>query len=277
VTRIGGAHAIVTGGSSGIGLEVAAQLVGRGARVSLVARDAARLTEVAAKVGATATATADVTDPDAVQRAFAGLTSSVGPCDILVTCAGAATPGRFLELGDDAFREQMDLDYFGTLWCVRQVVPSMVERGLGHLVLVASTAALVGVYGYGAYAPAKYAVRGLAETLRPELAPAGITVTCVYPPDTDTPGLAAENRAKPPETAAVSAAIAPKSAEHVARAVVSGIERGRLVVTADLQTEALVRLGGLAAPMARWSVDRAVRSTQGGAPRRPWSRLVGDR
>ena len=90
----------------------------------------------------------------------------------------------------------MEIDYFGTLHAVRAVVPAMVERRRGHLVLVSSTVAHVGVYGYSAYAPAKHAVRGLAETLRPELKPHGITVACAYPPDTDTPGYAEENRHK---------------------------------------------------------------------------------
>ncbi len=119
-----------------------------------------------------------------------------GPVDVLLTSAGGAHPGYFGELDDAVFRAQMDVDYFGTLHAVRAVVPSMTERGRGHLVLVSSTAALVGVFGYSAYAPAKYAVRGLAETLRPELAPAGIVVACAYPPDTRTPGLRRRERAE---------------------------------------------------------------------------------
>ena len=87
----------------------------------------------------------------------------------------------------------MELNYFGTLYPVRAVVPSMIERRQGHLMLVSSAAGIVGVYGYSAYAPAKFAVRGLAETLRAELKPHGIVVGCAYPPDIDTPGLEAED------------------------------------------------------------------------------------
>src|SRR5262249_8667240 len=144
--------------------------------------------------------------------------------------------------------------------------PSMIERHRGHIVTVASTAALVGVFGYSAYAPAKYAVRGLAETLRPELAPHGIVVACAYPPDTDTPGLARENETQPRETHAVSAAIKPKSAAHVGRAIVRGIERDREVITADLQTALLARLPSIAVPVARRSIDRAVRKAQRAGP-----------
>ena len=202
---------------------------------------------------------ADVRDQQAVRDAVAAAASARGPIDIVVTAAGYARPGYFGELPDDAFRDQVDVDYFGTLHVVRATVPSMVERGHGHIVTVASTAALIGVFGYSAYAPAKYAVRGLAETLRPELAPHGVVVACAYPPDTDTPGLAAENEHKPRETARLSAAITPRTAEAVARAVVRGIERDRLVITADAQTAALARAAGVLGPYVRWSVDRTVR------------------
>jgi 3-dehydrosphinganine reductase len=208
---------------------------------------------------ATATAAADVTDVEAVAAAVAACGGVHGPVDVLLTSAGGAHPGYFGELDAAVFRAQMEVDYFGTLHAVRAVVPSMMERGRGHLVLVASTAALVGVFGYSAYAPAKYAVRGLAETLRPELAPSGIVVACAYPPDTRTPGFDAENALKPAETAKISEAITPRDAEHVAKALVAGIEKDRLVITADFQTAALARAAGLLGPYVRHTMDRTVR------------------
>jgi len=132
---------------------------------------------------------------------------------------------------------------------------------------VASTVALVGVYGFSAYAPAKHAVRGLAETLRPELKPYGIMVGCAYPPDTETPGLAAENEHKPEATRRISASITPRSAFTVAEAMVKGIERNRLVVTADASSAALARAGGLLGPVLRPVLDRHVRAA-GDAPGR---------
>ena len=197
MTKLTNAHVVITGGSSGIGLETARLAVARGARVSLIARDAGRLAAAAADVGAAVTAPADVSDADALATALSTATEANGPCDVLVTSAGSSHPGYFARLDDAVFREQMDVDYFGTLHAVRAVVPSMIERGRGHLVTISSTAGLIGVFGYSAYGPAKYAVRGLAETLRPELAPHGIVVACVYPPDTRTPGFDAENALKP--------------------------------------------------------------------------------
>ncbi|MFN8037455.1 MAG: SDR family oxidoreductase [Acidimicrobiia bacterium] len=269
MTRFSGAHVVVTGGSSGIGLETARLAAGRGAAVSLVARDPGRLEAAAASIAASApgaaigTASIDVTDSAAVRAGFAALARERGPADVLVTAAGLAHPGYFEQLDDAVFRDQMEVDYFGTLHAIRAVVPSMLERRRGHLVLVSSTAGLVGVFGYSAYIPTKYAVRGLAETLRRELKPRGIVVSCVYPPDTDTPGFAAENEIKPAETTAISAAIAPRPAADVATAIVRGVERDRRVITVDVQTALLARAGGLLEPLVHRSMDRTVRKVQG--------------
>jgi 3-dehydrosphinganine reductase len=256
---------LITGGSSGIGLATAARCRDGGAAVSLVARDPDRLAAARDRLltgGPTprvAIASADVADAAALTRAIDELVAELGPVDVLVTSAGESHPGHFAELSDDVFRAQMEVGYFGTLHATRAVVPSMIERGRGHLVFVASTVALIGIYGFSAYAPAKYAVRGLAETLRPELKPHGIVVACAYPPDTDTPGLVRENEHKPEATKRISATIKPRSADAVAAAIVRGIERNRTVITADPQTAGLVRAGGLVAPVLNATLDRKAR------------------
>lgn len=265
MTQLVGTHVCITGGSSGIGLAFAKRCVERGAAVSIIARDADRLTSARDAIaglrpGARVTSgCADVADRDVLHAVIASVAGEFGPVDVLVTCAGYARPGRFVDLSDDVFRRQMEVDYFGTLYAVRAVLPFMLERRRGHVLLVASTAALVGVYGYAAYAPAKFAVRGLAETLRPECLAAGVVVACAYPPDTDTPGLAEENTHKPEVTKRISASITPRTAEAVADAMVRGIERNRLIVTADAGTAALARGAGLVAPLLHRYLDRHVR------------------
>ena len=97
----------------------------------------------------------------------------------------------------------------------RAVVPSMIERRAGSFVGVSSAAGLLGVFGYTAYSPTKFAVRGFLESLRSELLPHGIHVGCSFPPDTDTPQLTDENRYKPKETRAIGGTIKPLSAEQV--------------------------------------------------------------
>jgi 3-dehydrosphinganine reductase len=267
MTTVVGAHAIVTGGSSGIGLATARLLARRGAHLSLLARDRERLDAAARIVAADCAAPvgvgcADVRDAAALDAELTRLCADHGACDILVTAAGGAHPGYFEQLDESVFRDQMNVDYFGTLHAIRSVAPSMRARRRGHVVTMSSTAALLGVFGYTAYAPAKAAVRSLAETLRAELTHDGIVVACAFPPDTRTPGFDRENELKPAETAQVSAAITPRDADVIARAIVRGIERDRLVITADVQTAALARAAGLLAPISRRTVDRAVRKAR---------------
>jgi len=255
-------HVIVTGGSSGIGLATARLLAERGAEVSLIARGRERL-EAAAKELSAAARAADVADQAAVTRAVAELEEEQGePCDVLISSAGLARPGRFLELPDEVFRQMIDVDYFGTLHALRAVVPGMVERGRGSVVAVSSAAGLLGIYGYSAYGPAKFAVRGLMESLRAELTPCGVHVGVVFPPDVDTPQLAEENRWKPAETRAVGGTIKPIPAEQVAQAIVKGIDRRTFVICPDLGTRALSRFGSVLTPLLNREFDRRVRAVR---------------
>ncbi len=266
MTSLAGAHVLITGGSAGIGYATAVRALERGARVSLVARDAERLASAEDRLESgvsdptrVAAEPADVTDPEMFERALGLLVAQFGPVDVLVTNAGGARPGHFEELPASVFTQQMELNYFGTLHPIRAVVPSMIEHRRGHIMLVSSGAGIVGVYGYSAYSPAKFAVRGLAETLRAELKPHGIVVGCAYPPDTDTPGLEREGETKPVATASFSETIKVRSPEAVGKGIVTGIERDRLVVTFDATTAMLTRIGGLLGPVVRATMDRHVR------------------
>lgn len=257
---VAGRHAVVTGGSQGIGLETARLLTDRGARVTLVARRTDVLEQAAASIGRDARwVAADVTDPVAVDAAVAEAVAGLGAVDLLITCAGEAHPGYYEQIPLDVVRAQMDVLYFGTVHAVRAVLPAMLERGSGGLVGVSSTAGLLGAFGFGAYAPAKYAVRGLFATLHAEYGHRGIYAACVFPPDTLTPGFEAENRIKPPETAAVSAGVKPRTAGAVAAAIVKGIEKGRREITADPSTALLAKGGALAAMVADRQMQAALR------------------
>lgn len=249
---------IVTGGSQGIGAAIARAASARGAAVSIIARGEEQLRATAEPIGAN-WASADVTDPKALQRAVDELEARSGPCDALVACAGTALPGRFLEVPIDEFESQMRLNYLGAVHAARAVLPGMVSRGRGHLVLTSSTVGVIGVVGYSGYGPTKAAVHELAHCLRYEVEPAGVTVAVLYPPDTDTPGFAVENTRKPPETSAVSGAITPVSADVVAAAVISGMNKGRHHISVDPLTRVLVRAGGIVEPMLRPILARKIR------------------
>merc|ERR1719397_934713 len=103
-----------------------------------------------------------------------------------------------------AFTKMMDANYFSAINMTRAVLPHMIEHSSGQLVFISSVAGQLGVYGYTAYAPSKYAVRGFCEVLYAELRPLGIGVSLVFPPDTETPGLAQEDELKPKATKLIS-------------------------------------------------------------------------
>jgi 3-dehydrosphinganine reductase len=263
-----GAHVLVTGGSSGIGLACARQAIDRGARVSLVARRPDVLDDAAASLrsagGEVAVAATDVSDAGQASAAVAALSEALGPVDVAICSAGQTRPGYFQELEPELFEQLMDVNYFGTVNVVRAVVPSMIERRRGSIVGVSSAAGLVGVFGYSAYTPTKFAVRGLLETLRAELAPYGIHVGCSFPPDTDTPQLADEEQYKPTETKAISGTIKPLSAERVAANILDGIETERFALIPDVQTRGLAKIAGVAPRLVARIMDRQARKARAG-------------
>lgn len=270
MTNFRGAHVIVTGGSEGIGYETAAAAAASGATVSLIARRGDVLAEAAERLerragpasGPVHHAAADVGDPEATQAAVDALTAAAGPCDVVVCCAGYALPGYFDELPIDEFDRHMRVNYLGAVHAIRAVLPEMRRRGRGHVAVTSSTAGIIGVFGYGAYSPTKFAVRGLAEVVRAEAGPDGVKVSVIHPPDTRTPGFDRENLTKPPETAALSASITPISAERMAQRVVAGIERDRLQIFGDPTTAVLARAAGLVAPVVRRLSDRTIRNNR---------------
>jgi 3-dehydrosphinganine reductase len=265
-TRSPPGPAVVTGGSSGIGLSAALRLARLGHPVALLARRADRLAAAADEIRSAVPGARisvhplDVRDAGAVAAAVADVVAEHGPVAWLVASAGIAEPGLFVEQSLDSHRAQLEVNYLGTLAAVHAVVPSMRLAGGGRVVLVSSGAGLFGIYGYSAYAPSKFAVRGLAEVLRVELADHGISVTLAYPPDTDTPQLAAENRTKPAVTRAITAGAGLWSADAVAKAMLDAARAGRFVVAPGTTLGLLTRFHSLLGPLLRLHQRRIVRS-----------------
>jgi NAD(P)-dependent dehydrogenase (short-subunit alcohol dehydrogenase family) len=178
-----GKHAIVTGASRGIGLAVARTLHAHGARVTLMARDAAALETAAAGLGgSTAWQTVDVTSPASVAAAFA----RAGAADILVNNAGQAASSPFVRTDAALWQRMLDANLNGAFHCTQAALPGMLDAGWGRIVNVASTAGLTGYRYVAAYCAAKHGLVGLTRALALEFAAKGITVNAVCPGYTET-------------------------------------------------------------------------------------------
>ncbi|MGG1949436.1 SDR family NAD(P)-dependent oxidoreductase [Trinickia sp. NRRL B-1857] len=187
-------HAVVTGGGSGIGAAIARALVDAGARVTLIGRDAAKLDAQRSQLGtshAVHCAAADVTQPEAVQNAFASARDALGPVDILVNNAGQAQAAPFGKTDLELWNRMLGVNLTGTFLCTQAVLPAMIERGFGRIVNVASTAGQIGYPYVSAYCAAKHGVIGMTRALGLETATTGITVNAVCPGYTETPLLQA--------------------------------------------------------------------------------------
>ncbi|HEY2823707.1 MAG TPA: SDR family NAD(P)-dependent oxidoreductase [Candidatus Acidoferrum sp.] len=183
---LAGKHALVTGGSRGIGAVIASALLSHGAHVTLLGRTAAPTDNSQPIDQNRSTVSADVTDPAAVTKAFQQVRSRFGPVDILVNNAGQASSAPFLKTDATLWRRMNAVNLDGTFHCTQAALPDMLAAGWGRVVNIASTAGLTG-YGYiTAYCASKHGVIGLTRALAIEVAAKGITVNAVCPGYTDT-------------------------------------------------------------------------------------------
>ncbi len=176
--------------------------------------------------------------------------------DMLVNCAGIAYPGEFTDLKPEIFEEVMRINYLGTVYLTKLVVPGMVERRSGYVVNISSLAALIGIYGYTAYAPSKYAVRGFSRCLRSELKAYGIDVSVVLPPDTDTPQLAFEHSIIPDITRKINENGGVMSADKVAQIIIRGLRRRQFSIVPGMEGKLLYALSSV---IGRYFYHLAVR------------------
>lgn len=261
-------HAIITGGSSGIGLAIAKSLSSRGASVSLIARNRERLASAREAVLASGngksevqTFSADVRDPDELKQAIAAASDGFGAPDWGISCAGIVIPGTFVKQSLREHEDQWRTNYLGSLQFAHFILPYLERAPKPRLVLIASGAAFAGLYGYSSYGPAKFAVRGLAESLRVELKPRNVSVTIAFPGDTDTPQLHAERKLRPQVTSELARGGGVMSPEAVAKGIIAAAERGDFQVTFGWQLRVLARTHSLIAPLLRsyqdWLIKRS--------------------
>jgi short-subunit dehydrogenase len=179
---------VITGGSDGIGAEIARQLAAReksAVGLVLAARNAAHLQAVAQEceaLGAQALAVpTDVSVQDQCRRLIAAAVERFGTIDVLINNAGRSAHALFEDVADLRWYEElMRVNLWGSVWCTHAALPYL-KASHGRIVAVSSLAGLVGVPGRTAYSATKFAMGGFFEALRAELKGAGVSVTLAYP------------------------------------------------------------------------------------------------
>jgi short-subunit dehydrogenase len=223
--RLEGRVALVTGASSGIGRAVAPLLARHGAHLALAGRDQQALAEIADLTGGEPLA-AELAEPGGAERLADLALERWGRVDLLVSNAGAGWAGDLAAMPLEIADRLIALNLVAPVRLTRLLLPGMLERGSGHLVYVSSIAGATGVAREAVYAATKAGLATFADSVREEVAGAGVTVSVVVPGVVDTPFFdrrgSAYDRSWP----------APIPADRVARAILRAISSDRAEVFA---------------------------------------------
>lgn len=188
-----GQIAWVTGGTSGIGLEVARALVSRGLRVAVTGRDRSKLDRAASSLGVLALQ-CDMSKERDVKHAHERIVSELGAVEILINNAGISPFTTFSETSVQEFDEVIDINLTGYFLAAREVIPSMYQRKQGAIVQLLSIASIKAFAGGAAYIASKFGALGLTNSLREEARKHNVKVIAILPGATETPLWGAEER-----------------------------------------------------------------------------------
>ena len=229
---LAGKVAAVTGAASGIGLASARALAAAGVRVVLVDRDEAKLHEACAAIGAAAMPLViDLLDPASVKGMMPGILGKAGRLDIFYANAGSYIGGDVNGGDPDAWDRMLNLNVNATFRTIHAVLPHMIERGSGDIVVTSSVAGVTAVVVEPIYTASKHAVQAFVHTLRRQVIPHGIRVGAVLPGPVVTALLSDWPRAKMEEALARGSLMQP---EEVAEAVLFMLTRPPGITIRDL-------------------------------------------
>jgi short-subunit dehydrogenase len=255
--------AVVTGGASGIGLAIAAELSRRGCRLALVDLQPEQLRSAQQRLATAVTLhECDVGDNEQVLATRDEILKKHGRVNLLINNAGVSLAGRFMETSLDDLAWIMRVNFWGTVYCCKAFLPALLNEQETQIVTLCSSFGLLGFAGKTGYSASKFAVRGFSEALRMELAATSVGVTVVYPGPVQTnivrDGRAASETQRQAEAEFLASRAIP--AERVAARVIQGVRKNAARVRLSLDYAAIDWLTRLSPALAQaggaWAARR---------------------
>ena len=234
--------AIICGGSKGIGKATAKLFTQLGGNVCIVARTLDTLTDTAEEIKnlklsenqLVEVISCDTSNMEQVKRLFNEYIKKFGVPDYSFNYVGISYPNYTDKLTIEDFKFHMDTNFFGQLNPILTILPYYMERKEGYFINMSSIAGYIGVMGYAAYTPTKFAIAGLSEVMRNEYKAYNIKVSIVYPPDTDTFGLHEEAKSRPEELNIIAERAGLMQPDEVAEIIIKGVLKGKFYIHAGI-------------------------------------------
>ena len=248
-----GERVYITGGSSGIGLAIAVKFAQLGADVAIFGRDSLKLEAAVIRIKTAFCApeqqqacgiTLEVCDEGEVTKTLSGTVLTFGVPDVLILSAGGTITRPFREFQVSEFNKVVQTNLMGTVASIAALLPEMAKAG-GSIMLVSSMGGLIGAYGYSAYSSSKFALLGLGEVLRWELAENNITVSVLCPPEVATPFVEDEKASIPLKTRAAKDLLGTLTPEYVADLAIRGLERKKYLIIPGFRAQGMYWLSRL--------------------------------
>lgn len=259
-------NVLITGGSSGIGLDLAKAYVKLGANVMLIARNQSRL-EDAVQACRTLSSMADqkvmafsvdVGDSEALNRTINDIKQQIGTLDLMILSAGIVQSVRFMEQSEQDFNDIMHTNVVGSRTVAKAFLPDMIKQGQGQVCFVSSLGGLIATYGYSAYSASKFALIGMAGALRQELYSSGVGVSVLCPPEVDTPMVTKEAGHILPETRFVKDIGGLLSTSTVTKATIKGINKNQFIIVPGFKGKLSYMLARYVPNTFSWVIQKFV-------------------
>ena len=259
-------HLVITGGSSGIGLDLALAYAASGWSISIVARDEQRLQQAVEACEQRAVSptqrfyaySLDVSNPAELESLSQQIEATSGTPDLVIMSAGICYSKRFIDDSDASFEQVFLTNVMGSRAIANAFLPGMIAKQKGQLCFVSSMAGLVPVYGYSAYNTSKFALLGMAGALRQELYEYNISVSVLCPPEVDTPLIAEEAKHILPQTRLLKNVGGTLTVDAVTRSTIRGLKKKRFLILPGFMAKLTHFQARLAPRLSAWVTQQLV-------------------